>query len=286
MDPITQTLFEYDQYLREGGEPADLSRFPNVPHVKEKKLHASALLLCDRRAAFDVMEDIGEIHADLQLPKSLLLDFRIGNHMEEFVAQAMEWKGVLAGYQTRLSNHERKGRLDLEIDPASLLGTNGDTPNWIVEIKFIKSNKASVLKKYFPKGYHIAQAETYRELSGRRVVPVLFYALRTTFQTALYSWRWEGDDAVVQVWDAEYGWTYDDTMAGLKQEIEASKAAQERWLDIGELPARVGLTPDEHKFLCADTYSKRGWATPTCKFFTRCWDREPEPFKLGSWEDE
>jgi hypothetical protein len=285
VDPITQTLFEYDQYLRGGGEPADLSRFPSEPHVKEKKLHASALLLCDRRAAFDVMEDLGLIEADITHPPELLLDFRVGNHMEEFVAQAMQWKGVLQGYQTRLSNHKRKGRLDLEIDPAPLLGTNGDTPNWIVEIKFIKTNKAYVLRKYFPKAYHIAQAETYRELSGRRVAPVLFYALRTTFQTALYSWRWEGDDAVIQVWDGEHGWTYHDTMAGLKQDIEASKAAQERWLHTGELPPRVGRTPDEHPFLCVDKGSKRGWGVPTCQFFARCWGRDPEPFRLGGWDE-
>ena len=57
VDPITDVLLAYNRHLRDGGQPASLARFPIEPHKKERMLHASSILLCDRKAAFDVMGD-------------------------------------------------------------------------------------------------------------------------------------------------------------------------------------------------------------------------------------
>ena len=277
-DPITQVLQEYNSHLRSGGEPADLSRFPNPPHASEKKLSASSLAMCDRKAAYSIMEDLGEIEADVPFSQELLLDFRIGNHMEEFVAQAMEWKGVLVGYQTRLTNGHRKGRLDLEIDPKSLLGSNKNAPNWIVEIKFTKNAKPENLHKYYPKANYIAQAQFYSDHSENRTVPVLYIAMRTTFEAVLYTWLWEDGDANVLVWDDEFGWTFHRTMPDLKAEIAESDAAQVGWMETGELPPRVAQTIVKHPFLCTRYNRSTKRREASCQYLGRCWGEHAAPY--------
>ena len=275
MDPITETLVAYNKYLRDGGEPASLARFPHEPHKPERLLSASDILLCDRKACYNVLGDLKEIEPDIPEPNRLLLDFRIGNLFEGFIAEAMEWRGALVEYQTRLSGGKRKGRLDLLID-AERIGASG---LWLVEVKTVKSKDPKLLEDKFPKGYNIGQAQQYADWHPKHPTPVLFYALRDTFHTKLFSWDWEGNDCVVVSWDPLFGWTYKTIIPNLWNDLQQSMEAQERWLKTGELPPRCGESPEEHPFLCV---SKNGnWATPTCKWYGRCWNTTNlEPFKF------
>jgi hypothetical protein len=250
-------------------------------------LVAGKLCLCDREAAYSILEDLGEIEADLPHPPELALDFRIGSMFEEFVAQAMAHAGVLRKYQTRLTDGTRKGRLDMETDPLA-----GDLP-WQIEVKTAKTKIVKYLRLDKPSVWNVAQAEVYAELSPYPVQPVLFYASRDTFASELYCWEWKDDDCWPRRWvNGGWAWHGKDPVLDIYKELPAgeaiqrSKQAQEAWLGGGDLPPRCGDTPDQHPFKCVEKYGPRSnkRARPKCKYYGCCWETSDyKTFPVGAW---
>ncbi len=281
MNPITEILLKYDAYLREGGAPVCLfDRFPTEKHIKERRLSASSIGLCDRKAVYDIMEDLGLMQEDNPQPLEINLDFRVGNIMEDFVAQAMQWYGVLLQYQTRLTDGVWKGRLDLLVD-ANKFGY-GEEGNWLIEVKTVKSSDPSILDKrdWFPKDYHWAQASVYSRLLDVPHKVVLLYILRPTFDTKLYT----VEDGKALTWGASR-FVYAHHLNKWDNEgIARSIKSLEEWVDGGEVPPRCGKTPDEHPFMCCDVNRKTGIATPKCEYFGQCWSTQNyKSYRIGDW---
>jgi hypothetical protein len=285
VDPITSACSIYDGYLREGGPRHVLNG--DEQRTRERVLHPSSILLCDRRAAFDVLRDIGEIQADLPSSKYGGLDFRVGNILEEFTAEAMKHAGALIGYQDVVSDGMWRGRIDMCVDPIVLGATTESIP-WLVEMKTSKVGDPAKLRTYYPKPYHIAQATKYAELLPAQYRPVLYYVTRSNWSTMLYTWNWDtkNGDCDILVWEDKIGsWKASRSWPGLKPEYMRSLASIEKWYHDGELPNRVGKTPDEHEFLCAERDWKGGdKVTPSCPYFVRCWEKPAKPFVAGTWQ--
>lgn len=290
MDPITQGIHDYNDHLYAGGEPVKTwDKYPDGTHTPARALHPSTLALCDRKAAYGVMEDLGEIEPDIPKPKELFLDFRIGNIFEDFIAEAMMWKGALVGYQGRLTDGKWKGRYDLLIDPKEL-GVAESTRLWLVEVKTAKVNSQKFLRQRYPKHYNVAQVDTYVRMFRAsnpdvQVQPVLYYVLRNNWGFMLATYKVDGDTIKTYKWNGD-GWSF---MRDLKEPaslITGSRAKQEEWLETGELPARCGATPDEHYFMCAKTNRNTKEVTPTCDYFKRCWGRMPASFMQGYWDEK
>jgi hypothetical protein len=288
MDPITRACTEYDKYLREGGARIVLGG--DEERSKERVLHPSSILLCDRRAAYDVMRDVGEILPDLPSSKFGGLDFRVGNIMEEFAAEAMKHSGALSGYQTPVRSGAWLGRTDMTVDPIAL-GAVLEPEPWLIEMKTSKVGDAAKLKTYYPKPYHIAQATRYAEMllasGGGLFRPVLYYVTRTNWATALYTWNWDRNgDCDILSWDDKTStWRAARTWPKLRKEFTSSISSIESWFSGGDLPCRVGKTPDEHEFLCAEKEWRGGdKVIPSCPYFVRCWEKPAKPFVAGTWQ--
>jgi hypothetical protein len=292
MDPITKAVYEYNEYLRYGGDPVCIG--DGTKRTKKRKLHPSGVGpgLCDRKAAFSVMKDIGEIEPDLPHPPELLLDFLMGNVIQDFISAALEWKGALVGEEIVVEDDDWTGRIDQVVDPTKLDLSETNLPKewyenlWDVDVKTSKGKQ--LYRKFYPKPYYIAQVTRYAnmlngELSDGKVVPVLYHAARVSLgQTLFVAIQWIGNDALAVT---ETGKVH-KTFRYLADEIAASERAQLKWLHNGGLPNRCGSTPDEHPFLCCKINRKSKVATPSCPFFGRCWDVDTfEPFKLGAWDN-
>jgi hypothetical protein len=288
LDPITRACMAYDQNLR-SDNPQRVRLGGDEQRSIERVLHPSGICLCDRRAAYDVMRDIGEITPDLPASRYGGLDFRVGNILEEFAAEAMKFVGALASYQDLLRVQPWLGRADMTVAPRVLGATTEDLP-WLVEMKTSKVGDPAKLKTYYPKPYHIAQANKYTsmlEATGRGVHrPVLYYVTRSNWSAALYTWKFDKNgDCDIMSWDDKTGsWKAARTWPRLNKEIEESMATIESWYNGGDLPPRVGKTPDEHEFLCAEKEWRGGdKVTPTCPYFERCWETAAKPFVAGTW---
>lgn len=272
MDPLTRACQEYDAYLREGGEPVDLKAlgFTTVSErEKVRKLHPSSLGpgLCDRRACYNVMADVGEIEKDVPETPEDNLGHRIGFIFQDFIAQALAYKGALIGMEISVGNEEWCGRIDLLVDAARIEPRS--RARWLVDVKTVKGY---TVDDRYPKEYHIAQVEKYVSLLDQDVAPVLFYVTRIDFQTAFYRWDWDGRDCILKT--HEPGGIV-KTIYGLNDDITASEATQLAWLKNGTLPERPFATPTD-SFMCS-AYQKggynRGRYKVTCPFFARCWER-------------
>jgi hypothetical protein len=285
VDPITSTCTTYDEHLRSGGKRHVLSG--SEQRSNKRVLHPSSILLCDRRAAYDVMRDTGVITPDLPSSKYGGLDFRIGNVLEEFAAEAMFHASALKEYQVEVNGTPWLGRIDMVVDPI-VLGATTETVDWLVEMKTSKVGDPSKLKSYYPKPFHIAQATRYQELLGKPVRPVLYYVTRSNWSSLLFTWEWDSrnGDCDIKVWDDKIRmWKAARTWPGLRKEYLSSINAIENWFNGGELPGRVGSSPDEHEFLCAEKEWRGGdKITPTCPYFVRCWERPAKPFVAGTWQ--
>lgn len=278
-DPLTQSMLAYDKWLRVTGRRMDIqSLFPHEPHQRdERALHVSSLMLCDRRACYKIMEDMGEIEVSVTPDPYLQLDFRMGLMMEEWLVEALAFDGSLIEWQTRLSSPPWKGRLDI-------VARVGDE-RWLVEVKTVKSGDAGLLVAKFPKDYHIAQVMTYDTIHKREFDRVcLFYMLRATMGTELYSLQKEDGNVATERWDSEAGeWVKHKTFRTVLDKMEESRKRQEHWIDTGELPQRIGSSPDRHPFLCVSKDWESKVATPTCRYFETCWGMPPLPFSFGSY---
>jgi len=275
MDPLTRACQEYDSYLREGGGAVDLKAlgFNTVSERdKTRKLHPSSLGpgLCDRRACYNVMADVGEIEKDIPERPEDNLGHRIGFIFQDYVAQALAYKKALIGMEHKVQQENWTGRIDLMVDP-NALGIE-TTRRYLVDVKTVKGYG---LYDRYPKTYHIAQLEMYKHLLGKVVdwTPVLFYVTRVDFQTAMFWWDWEDDSCVVH----DYNTGKHNIIHGLGQELQYSIDTQETWLKEGVLPERPFTAPDEG-FMCA-SYQKygdhRGKYKVNCPFFYRCWEVDP-----------
>lgn len=287
MDPITKCLVEYNEYLNNGGEPVNLKKLGfDVCSERQKvrKLHPSSLGpgLCDRKACYHVMADVGEIQKDFEITPQEELGHRVGYIFEDWVSEALAWKGALLNLQPQLENKLWIGRPDQVVDP-SALGEDIEGL-WLVDCKTVKGYG---FYDRYPKPYHISQVEKYVEMiGGGNFHPVLFYMTRVDFQSALWTWGWAGDDCRT----AEWG-TRSKPFFELRGDIRYSIAMQERWLRTGELPDRCCSLPIDH-FMCA-SYQKygqhKGRYLVNCQYFSRCWE-VPLPtnlvFDKADWEDE
>ena len=107
MDPITRTLVNYDRFLSNGGTPVHLNTA--TKRTIQRKLHPSALgpWLCDRKACYDIMRDMGEIEV-ADFSNQQLLSFRVGHVFQDFVAQALTYAGWLYAVEFELEDERRK----------------------------------------------------------------------------------------------------------------------------------------------------------------------------------
>ena len=298
MDPITAACIEYMEHIRRGGEKADLSPFANVQvRDRQRKLHPSGLCLCDRKAVYRIMADQGEIEPDLPDDPVEQLGHHIGYIFQDFVAEALAWKGALENVEIPVENDMWTGRADLLVKPHMLDysdsgnrfmwdATHDDYDYWLVDVKTVKGYG---LYNRYPKEWHIAQVEKYQAMLGLHALPVLYYATRVDFTSALFTWHWEPNCNVYQWEEARPVTNFYD----LDERMEWSERAQEHWLKTDELPDRIAGNPTDHDFMCTkyERYGKyKGQHKVTCQFFGQCWGREiPESMHIpkgGAVEDD
>jgi len=215
------------------------------------------------------MCDTGEIEKDVPETPEANLGHRVGFIFQDFVAQALAWKGALLGMEISVGNEEWTGRVDLLVDAARIEPRS--RARWLVDVKTVKGY---TVDDRYPKEYHIAQVEKYVSLLDQDVAPVLFYVTRIDFQTAFYRWDWDGRDCILKT--HEPGGIV-KTIYGLNDDITASEATQLAWLKDGTLPDRPFASPTD-SFMCS-AYQKggydRGRYRVTCPFFFRCWEISP-----------
>lgn len=307
MDPITRALSEYNKYLNDGGQPVDTGVANR--RAKKHKLHPSGLGpgLCDRSSCYSIMEDTGEIEPDIEHTQELLLSFRVGHVFQDFVAQALSWKGALVATEVKVEDKHFTGSIDLVVEPRALIPADAevDPPRttdkrWVVDVKAVKGRNLDH-GRYYPKGFYVAQLEKYRNLlekqSNEAHIPILYVVTRLDLKAHLYWWEWLHGDCICYKWG---DWKEHKTLHNLQAGMELSESAQLRWLETGELPSRCGQTPDEHPFKCCE-FKRQGYytdgsgkkrarprlATPKCKYFLRCWEVDSlEPFTEGEWNDD
>lgn len=293
MNPIADALYLYHKHLERGGKKVHLD--VTGPDRKKDCLHPSSMLLCERKAAYDVLHDLGKMKQDMPYLKAQELDFRVGYIFEWFVAEALHFQGSLLEYQPSVSMGLWCGSPDLLVDPQILAGLPGQP--WLVDVKTVRSSDATFLAKrsYFPRENNAAQVEMYTRMwasmsGGVRPTPVLFYTLRGTMASELFTWDMLGDDASMQAW--ETGTFYDDGFedisvkweSGFGKRLEDYQETMENWYKTRSLPERPYSTPDEHPFMCCDIDKRKKTATPSCPYFGACWGVDTyDPYKLGEW---
>jgi len=304
MDPITRACSEYDQYLREGGEPVNLKEmgFDVCSERKRaRKLHPSSLGpgLCSRKACYNVMADVGEIEKDVPDDPQGNLGHRVGYIFEDFVSQALAWKGALVNLQPQVENDNWIGRPDQIVDPTKLLTAVYPFQKqweglWLLDCKTVKGYS---LYNRYPKVYHMSQVDQYVSMMdpGLRLTPVLYYITRIDFTTALYTWSkderlyYDIPDFTATIHNWETGIESHNDIYYYERDVCLS--AQERWLTHGTLPDRCGVTPTQHSFMCAN-YNKggpnKGRYTVGCQFFGQCWGTLPTGlvFDKAEFEEE
>jgi len=297
MNPIAQALYLYDRHLDRGGEPVTLDK--HGPDRGTECLHPSSLLLCARKAAYDFWADGGKLKEDLPHPKELLLDFRVGYLFEWFVAEALHFANALIDYQPSLKVGDWCGSPDLIVD-ANVLTDQKDSP-WLVDVKTVRSADSSFLatRSKFPKDHNCAQVEKYarmwEELYGTRPRPVLFYVLRGTMASELFTWDMHPEgDLLPMAWVENEWWSGWDSFSvgkdrwneGFDQRMLEYEGQLEKFKRSQILPRRPWPTPDTHNFLCVSVNKdrKRKMATPRCQYFAQCWGVDScEPFQSGTW---
>jgi hypothetical protein len=284
MDQITAAMMKYDQHLRAGGEPIVINTIigKSSQRTMARKIHPSGLGpgLCDRKACYNIMADTGEVQAEVETTPEQQLDFRAGFVWQEWIAKALYHAGDLQAYEIQLSNDVVGGTADLV-----MVQDNGDLA--LVDVKTVRNKSLVDSADLYPKPWNIAQVEAYLVLlraneayKGRKITPVLFYVSRNDTSTAYFTWVWNGRDCTVWRWQGGV-LVYHKEFEDLDTQILKSYNDQKAWLDLGLLPNRCGETPDEHPFLCCDHDRKKKIATPTCAYFSRCWELSRDPFRFG-----
>lgn len=293
MDLITRAVWQYTKHLSDGGKPAVTAKANS--RSKKWKIHPSNLGpgLCDRKACYSIMEDMDQIEADIPYTPEEELSFRVGHIFQDYVAQALEWKGALIDTEVLLEGPSDIGHADIILDPDPLFedgehqGELNDT-FWVLDVKAVRFKDLTRVA-YYPNGYNIAQLERYatllEETTGYCHRPMLYVMTRLDMQGQLYHWQWhKNGDCSAYRWGDNLSFKEIEDLRG---QIADSYESQLQWLKGGLLPDRCGDTPDEHPFLCVDKKARKGWATPKCKYYRRCWDTDTlEPYEIGQWETE
>jgi len=284
MDPITVALLEYQQYLKDGGQPVSMETiYKGHKHKPAWKIYPSGLLLCNRKIGYGLMEEHDLIERDIPKDPVESLSHLPGFIIQEAVAKALLWKGALVDYEFSVESDLYKGRGDLLIDAEALEADTGLGRLWAVDVK---ANRGYILGNRCPSRHNIAQANLIADFESRKrdeiVVPMLYYTLRVDMSTnALYTWDWSDPDCVVyEIVDSEAKvFEPSRTLTGLMNEMLLCTSELELWIQgiqAGEEPdptqlERCGLTPYDHPFMCAryDRYKKAH--AVNCPFFGRCW---------------
>jgi len=299
VDPITVALLEYQEYLKNGGQPVSMETFyTGHKHEPAWKIYPSGLLLCDRKIAYGLMEEHGLIDQDFPMEPLEALSHLPGFIIQEAIGKALHWKGALVAYEFPVQSDHYKGRGDLLVDPTKLGADTSLGDLWAIDVK---ANKGYVLGRRYPSKHNIAQAEQiahlYRLQEDRVAAPMLYYTLRVDMSTnALYTWSWNGSDCeTYQITDSRATvLEIERTFPSLLEEIYGCQTALESWLgDVwqGQEPVpekleRCGLTPYDHPFMCAN-YSRYDKSYKVnCPFFSRCWQVSLKPFFVKDDWDE
>lgn len=287
MDPLSKLVYEYILHLQTAyrvNAPGTLIR-TDEPY----RLHPSATHICDRKQAYGVLTSVGRMDTDLEAeesPQDVMGHFP-GNLVEWFVIEACDHERCLIDSGIPLITEHWVGTADLWLRIQGLAKFGFVPYGWLersllVDVKTTRSG-GQLYKKYYPSSHHVAQVETYRFMMRENgladPVPALWYATRTTLDSAMYTWDidanelYEWTDSELKVVTPEW---FQELDMPLKDWLQQGWDRQIEWLRGGPLPPRVGRTPFDHPFACGKTLKQYGKPTGNlqiyCPWFAQCWD--------------